>query len=318
MVNGGPNKFYDDWMLHSSLFSCVRLIYIHLLFLLGFAIKYKDLWWYLLTHLTDSICVHLSPPLTSLPPPPHLTLCLPLPPPHLPLCPHPFSLSLCLPPPPPYLSVPPLLSFPISLSPPYLSVPPLLSLPPSPPPPHRPFSLSPCLPLPHPLTSLFPPLPPSLPLPPASLSHPFSFSLSLVRGQDELCDLVFVYCLFWFVVALHVILLVTARVTLTCPIGYLLIYLLVLYICVCICIYIAVVCWKFKNEDRKKKKRERERTQLIDWNQTTSKANPNWTEPIPTQTKANITYLSSFTFIITSPTRTTGCKKNNKNYLPVY
>ena len=43
MVNGGPNKFYADWMLHSSLFSCVSLIYIRLLFLLGFAVKYKDL-----------------------------------------------------------------------------------------------------------------------------------------------------------------------------------------------------------------------------------------------------------------------------------
>ena len=89
-----------------------------------------------------------------------------------------------------------------------------------------------------PFFRIFLPRPPPL-LP---LSHYLSVPLSgQVRVRDQLWYLVFVCCLFWSVVVLRVILLVTVQAYLT-SLGYLLTYLLV-----CICISVCRVCvcvWK--------------------------------------------------------------------------
>ena len=93
-----------------------------------------------------------------------------------------------------------------------------------------------------PFFRIFLPCPPPL-LP---LSHYLSVPLSgQVRVQDQLWYLVFVCCLFWSVVVLRVILLVTVQAYLT-SLGYLLTYLLVcirMSVCrVCVCVGGGRVC----------------------------------------------------------------------------
>ena len=88
-------------------------------------------------------------------------------------------------------------------------------------------------------------LDPSLSLHPTSLSYLLSLSPCLLRVQDELWYLVFVCCLFWSVVVLHVIPAGDCSSQSHLVIlGYLHICLLVImwYVCAYIHIYIAVVC----------------------------------------------------------------------------